>query len=584
MSQPSLYSKYDAGSSYRSYADSAISTNQSDIPNILEVGAHSANSHVSIITDRNEGYHINLDTTTGNQIIPTHNYSKIGTAHYNSNNSRIVVNTFDVTAPNLGDACLLKTGLTPNTWKYFYISEIFVESGVTSYNVACWYGTYYTFSSNYAPSYFSGISGIQELWYGAPTYEPLFLNSISVNARVDDTTTRLNQSSFGNGVEFFDDCDPRVLRVDYPDRVCTAPLASIIVSADSNGLGTIFQPRTAEWGKFASYLQVGDILYNYNIPTEEYIIVEVINNHTVRVNITFTIGTTKFIGCKTLPLFLIWSSAPLIKLGTCHYDSITGKVIIDSGTSDHLLVGDRGCQIRVGVTQSTWKYFSISGINGNELTIFENGIGNVNVSGELWIQSHEYDEAVGHLQERDPANQHESATNPMICAKFNVIRNKTGMPWAIIRDAARFTAKKSDKIGNSYQWDMWRGFGKIDVDAAITYINQTYKTDITKLDDARSHQLKNGLPPTLDYEILYDESPVSKRMIEDNLPKLNNDNIFNSNQIINGTTKTTSLYVSQSKTPTSSTYPGTTGEITWDTNYVYICVSTNTWKRSPLGW
>lgn len=37
-----------------------------------------------------------------------------------------------------------------------------------------------------------------------------------------------------------------------------------------------------------------------------------------------------------------------------------------------------------------------------------------------------------------------------------------------------------------------------------------------------------------------------------------------------------------SSKPSSSTDPGTAGEVTWDQNYVYICVATNTWKRSPL--
>jgi len=37
--------------------------------------------------------------------------------------------------------------------------------------------------------------------------------------------------------------------------------------------------------------------------------------------------------------------------------------------------------------------------------------------------------------------------------------------------------------------------------------------------------------------------------------------------------------------PTAETDPGTAGDITWDENYVYICVADNTWKRSALaGW
>lgn len=36
------------------------------------------------------------------------------------------------------------------------------------------------------------------------------------------------------------------------------------------------------------------------------------------------------------------------------------------------------------------------------------------------------------------------------------------------------------------------------------------------------------------------------------------------------------------KTPASATATGAAGEICWDANYVYVCVGTNTWKRSAL--
>jgi hypothetical protein len=34
--------------------------------------------------------------------------------------------------------------------------------------------------------------------------------------------------------------------------------------------------------------------------------------------------------------------------------------------------------------------------------------------------------------------------------------------------------------------------------------------------------------------------------------------------------------------PTSSTAAGTVGQISWDANYIYVCVNTNTWKRVAL--
>jgi hypothetical protein len=42
------------------------------------------------------------------------------------------------------------------------------------------------------------------------------------------------------------------------------------------------------------------------------------------------------------------------------------------------------------------------------------------------------------------------------------------------------------------------------------------------------------------------------------------------------------IRVGTAKTPASATDTGTTGEICWDTSYVYVCTATNTWKRSAI--
>ena len=34
--------------------------------------------------------------------------------------------------------------------------------------------------------------------------------------------------------------------------------------------------------------------------------------------------------------------------------------------------------------------------------------------------------------------------------------------------------------------------------------------------------------------------------------------------------------------PASATSTGTAGEIKWDSNYIYVCVATNTWKRVAI--
>ncbi len=42
------------------------------------------------------------------------------------------------------------------------------------------------------------------------------------------------------------------------------------------------------------------------------------------------------------------------------------------------------------------------------------------------------------------------------------------------------------------------------------------------------------------------------------------------------------IRVRTSKTPASATDTGNAGEICWDSNYVYVCVAANTWKRAAL--
>ena len=43
-----------------------------------------------------------------------------------------------------------------------------------------------------------------------------------------------------------------------------------------------------------------------------------------------------------------------------------------------------------------------------------------------------------------------------------------------------------------------------------------------------------------------------------------------------------SIAVSNSKTPSSASDTGQAGQICWDTNYLYVCVASNTWKRIAL--
>ena len=49
--------------------------------------------------------------------------------------------------------------------------------------------------------------------------------------------------------------------------------------------------------------------------------------------------------------------------------------------------------------------------------------------------------------------------------------------------------------------------------------------------------------------------------------------------IINATVSSIRI---KNQTPASATATGTTGTIVYDSNYIYVCVATNTWKRVAI--
>jgi photosystem II stability/assembly factor-like uncharacterized protein len=61
--------------------------------------------------------------------------------------------------------------------------------------------------------------------------------------------------------------------------------------------------------------------------------------------------------------------------------------------------------------------------------------------------------------------------------------------------------------------------------------------------------------------------PIRINTLEYKLPVLKNDN---------------TIRIGRKRTIPTATSPGLKGEICWDDEYIYTCVSTNTWKRSPL--
>jgi len=55
---------------------------------------------------------------------------------------------------------------------------------------------------------------------------------------------------------------------------------------------------------------------------------------------------------------------------------------------------------------------------------------------------------------------------------------------------------------------------------------------------------------------------------------------FNSNGNFGITGNT--INVPTTRTPASAGSPGTAGDICWDSSYIYVCVATDTWKRTAI--
>ena len=71
--------------------------------------------------------------------------------------------------------------------------------------------------------------------------------------------------------------------------------------------------------------------------------------------------------------------------------------------------------------------------------------------------------------------------------------------------------------------------------------------------------------------------------INSNFANLSSPGITVGNLITTGYANVTSnLIASGSYVPSSASATGVAGTIIWDADYVYICVATNTWKRSAL--
>lgn len=204
--------------------------------------------------------------------------------------------------------------------------------------------------------------------------ETLLINSVAVSARRDVYELFESYTSYGYGMEFFEDISPEAMDPIYPEKAIPTAFAELI-SAD----GITFTSNVHL--DFTKYIQVGEeISIRRPGQPEEFYTVKTINGPA-----SFTINET----------------ASPITVG-----SIYG-----------------------------WHKVTLASYCGG---------------------------------------QAQSWAVPLVAGKLKVIKMTTMKDWDTVRAAARATAKRNPtgvpEIDNS-NWDMYRGFGCIDVQAAINYIN-----------------------------------------------------------------------------------------------------------------
>ena len=148
-------------------------------------------------------------------------------------------------------------------------------------------------------------------------------------------------------------------------------------------------------------------------------------------------------------------------------DGITIKSTVHPNFANKRTVGDQ-ITIKYSSDPSTWKVTTITEIiSGGEIKVSPSITPTENNGIYAWaymtLGSYLYGQA-------------ESWAVPIVAAKLKIIRLKTNADWNTIRIAARNTAKRNILNDDRYDignWDIYRGFGSIQIQAAINYINNS---------------------------------------------------------------------------------------------------------------
>ena len=281
-------------------------------------------------------------------------------------------------------------------------------------------------------------------------------DSIAVSARRETLDGIEGSTSYGFGMEFFEDTSPEGLDVDYPAKELLCVIAEVRTSADGY---YVYANRTMDMlTPTYSKLNVGDILELHNGGLVEQRIIENIGtNGTIKVTQPYT----PFVVDVKLELYK--NGVKIAEVGTeSNGTKLRTYNIATTDLTQVLTVGDA---VTIKYPDNHEETTIVTKINRYDF-ININAISSYSIPG---IYSFYYN-TLGNFV----TAQAESWANPIIAGKLKIIKLETGANWDTVRLAARATAKRKilgDMKYDSGNWDMWRGFGKIDVQAAINYIN-----------------------------------------------------------------------------------------------------------------
>lgn len=290
-----------------------------------------------------------------------------------------------------------------------------------------------------------------------PNAETFLSHSIAVSARRDTPELFKDSTSEGYGMEFFEDCSKEGLDADYPDKDVDVCFSEIRTSAD--GL-TVYGNRSMD---MFSDIENGETIYIvYPNGNKEFRTVA--SNPSSGV-LTVTEAFTPHI-VDTFVSLSKMVDGTLTKL----YDvGIEANKIVrsyGSGNPSFLDTLESG-----EVATLTYPDGHTEVITVGTVTRYDTFIANIqptqfNPGG---IYAWRYDTISSYI-----SGQQQSWAIPIVAGKLKVIKMTTGADWETVRPAARATAKRNPtgipEIDNA-NWDIYRGFGCIQVQDAVDYIN-----------------------------------------------------------------------------------------------------------------